>query len=107
MSRAEFSCDVACSDCRYGTYVSDSCTSVADTKCSPCTRCVELEVEIRECVHGLDAICDSCKHCSFDEGLEDIEAACQVTEKYYYWKNENCCRSSYNKDVSNLLVLKC
>ena len=92
----------ACSDCRYGSYISQACSSTADTQCSACTRCVELEVEIQECVGGLDAICDSCKRCSFeDPALQDIGAACEITEKYYYWKNENCCRTSFEQDVSS------
>lgn len=89
--------DVGCSDCRYGTYVSQECSSTADTQCSECTKCVELEVETRECVRGLDATCDSCKLCSFDDA--SMAEACMITEKYYFWKLENCCRTSYDQDV--------
>lgn len=88
---------LACSDCRYGTYISAECSSNADTQCSECTKCVELEVETRECVRGLDTVCDSCKLCSFE--LDFMAEACERTEKYYHWKTENCCRTSYEQDV--------
>jgi hypothetical protein len=58
---------------------------------------VEFQVETRECVQGLDATCDSCELCSFDD--PDMAAACELTEKYYHWKDAHCCLTSFATEV--------
>lgn len=89
----------ACTDCPYGSFISQACSSHADSRCTACTRCVELEVETRECVLGQDATCDSCKRCSFEDAPATMAHACELTEKYHFWKNEHCCRTSFARDV--------
>ena len=89
---------VVCSTCKYGTYVSDKCSSTTDTACSLCTSCSSLEFEMSECTEGRDTICGTCEQCTFASKMTEIECR---RELYYVWHDSNCCFDSEGEKVNN------
>jgi hypothetical protein len=77
------------------------CTSSSDTICKQCSKCEKLEFVSQKCEAGKDAVCDSCKYCTF---IDDFMAQSCKTENYFSWHQDNCCSSKDGNKVHCRMV---
>jgi hypothetical protein len=56
-----------------------------------------MQFPSRECLLGLNVICETCHRCSFPDKFS--EKACYSDRAYEKWSKKNCCVNAQGKKV--------
>ena len=96
-----FLISLACSVCKYETYISKQCGGEQDTECSDCTQCLGLTYEMSECTAGEDTVCGTCEQCSFRDDATQRECSGAI---YDQWFDTHCC---YDSDGEKVGLCRC